>query len=170
MSALQSPIVGQTASTPTLVGSTCAVRTFFWRTTLGLVCRLFATTMCSLPVDVSDGVTIIFAFFPITQLSRSAYHRTAKVWLLALIVTPPHSQNTIARCSLRLSAFPVSSWLLVRVEEVVVMWLLSRNAYGMDGTRWLAEPLHGKLVRSVSGDTRGHGAGVVKRTVWFWWN
>ena len=40
---------------------------------------------------------------------------------------------------------------------VVVIWLLSRNAYGMDGTRWLAEPLHVKLVRSLSGDARGNG-------------
>jgi hypothetical protein len=62
----------------------------------------------------------------------------------------------------------VSSWLLVRViEDVVMSSLLSRNAYGMDGTWWLAEPLHGRLVRSLSGDARGHGTGVVKRTVWF---
>ena len=49
--------------------------------------------------------------------------------------------------------------------DVVVMWLLSRNAYGMDETRWRAEPLHGRLVRSLLGDARGHGTGVVERTV-----
>ena len=59
---------------------------------------------------------------------------------------------TIARCRLRLFAFPVSSWssrlvvvLLVWCGVVdVVVWLLSRNAHGMDGTRWHAEPLHGR--------------------------
>jgi hypothetical protein len=136
----------------------------WYRTTLGLVCRLFATTMMLIARGRFRWCHLHFRL-----LSHYPYacYRTAKVWLLALIVTPPHSQNTIARCSLRLSAFPVSSWLLVRVEEVVVMWLLSRNAYGMDGTRWLAEPLHGRLVRSLLGDARGHGTGVVKRTVWF---
>jgi hypothetical protein len=35
VSALRSPVVGPTASTPTLVGSTCAVRTFFLAHDLG---------------------------------------------------------------------------------------------------------------------------------------
>ena len=118
VSALRSPVVGPTASTPTLVGSTCAVRAFFWRTTLGLVGWLFATTMMLI---ARGRFRCCHRHFRLLSHYPYACYRTAKVWLLALIVTPPHSQNTIARCRLRLSAFPVSSWLLVGVEEY---WML----------------------------------------------
>ena len=95
VSALRSPVVGQTASTPTVVGSTGAVRTFFWRATLGWVCRLFATTM----MFIARG-RFRWCHRHFRLLSHCPYARYSitQDWLLALIVTPPHSQNTIVRC------------------------------------------------------------------------
>ena len=67
----------------------------WYRTTLGLVCRLFATTMMLI---ARGRFRWCHLHFRLLSHYPSACYRTAKVWLLALIVTPPHSQNTIARC------------------------------------------------------------------------